>query len=116
MKYHSNINYSMMTITATKLRRSEQYGSIDSPLYTIIMFILPFVFVSIARDIDKRCVHCSSLIMMNSTVIKEVHKTRKRHQDLNVEDTQKKQELMKEIKTSIMLVRFCLFLNNKIHH
>lgn len=41
---------------------------------------------------------------MNTAVVRAVHRTRKMHQGLGGEDAQKKAEMTKEIRTTIMLV------------
>jgi hypothetical protein len=47
---------------------------------------------------------CSLLIVMNTSVIFAVRRSRRMHQSLGGDDIQKKEELRKEISTSVMLV------------
>uniref|UniRef100_A0A914WUH0 G-protein coupled receptors family 1 profile domain-containing protein n=1 Tax=Plectus sambesii TaxID=2011161 RepID=A0A914WUH0_9BILA len=88
--FRYNINTTMPVLVPTALRLNATYRQLFFGwAYTIVMFVLPFV----------------SLIIVNSMVIFAVHRSRRLHAGLSTgDDTTKKQELAKEISTSIMLV------------
>uniref|UniRef100_A0A915CRU5 G-protein coupled receptors family 1 profile domain-containing protein n=1 Tax=Ditylenchus dipsaci TaxID=166011 RepID=A0A915CRU5_9BILA len=84
------INVQLPVLRPTELRMNELYRKIFYEwAYTLIMFAIPFTI----------------LIIVNSMVIKAIHKSRRIHAKLNMyDDGARKQELAKEISTSIMLV------------
>lgn len=84
------INAELPVLRPTELRMNRLYVKIFYEwAYTFIMFICPFAV----------------LIIVNSLVILAIHRSRQVHAKLNVhDDGTRKQELAKEISTSIMLV------------
>lgn len=88
------INVELPVLEQTYLRENPLYRKIFYEwAYTLIMFIVPFTI----------------LIVVNSLVIIAVHRSRKVHAKLNLcDDGTRKQELAKEISTSIMLVAIVL--------
>uniref|UniRef100_A0A914CX02 G-protein coupled receptors family 1 profile domain-containing protein n=1 Tax=Acrobeloides nanus TaxID=290746 RepID=A0A914CX02_9BILA len=92
--YMMPIGVELPVLAPTALRMNPLYHKIFYAwAYTIIMFIIPFTI----------------LIVVNSRVIVAIHKSRQVHAKLNVcDDAARKQELAKEISTSIMLVAIVL--------
>uniref|UniRef100_A0A914YYZ0 G-protein coupled receptors family 1 profile domain-containing protein n=1 Tax=Panagrolaimus superbus TaxID=310955 RepID=A0A914YYZ0_9BILA len=88
------INVELPVLSATSLRQNELYRKIFYEwAYTLIMFAIPFTI----------------LFFVNSMVIIAIHRSRKVHAKLNVcDDGTRKQELAKEITTSVMLVAIVL--------
>uniref|UniRef100_A0AC35FGL4 G-protein coupled receptors family 1 profile domain-containing protein n=1 Tax=Panagrolaimus sp. PS1159 TaxID=55785 RepID=A0AC35FGL4_9BILA len=88
------INVELPVLSATSLRQNELYRKIFYEwAYTLIMFAIPFTI----------------LFVVNSMVIIAIHRSRKIHAKLNVyDDGTRKQELAKEITTSVMLVAIVL--------
>ncbi|KAL3114961.1 hypothetical protein niasHT_011397 [Heterodera trifolii] len=84
------INVELPVLRMTALRQNELYRKVFYEwAYTLIMFAIPFTI----------------LIVVNSMVILAIHKSRKIHAKMNAHnDGIRKQELAKEISTSIMLV------------
>ncbi|KAF7624785.1 G_PROTEIN_RECEP_F1_2 domain-containing protein [Meloidogyne graminicola] len=85
------IGVELPVLRMTELRKNEFYRKLFYEwAYTLIMFVIPFTV----------------LIGVNSMVILAIHKSRKIHAKLNVREGNgaRKQELAKEISTSIMLV------------
>nr|CAD2191922.1 unnamed protein product [Meloidogyne enterolobii] len=85
------IGVELPVLRMTALRQNELYRKLFYEwAYTLIMFVVPFTV----------------LIAVNSMVIGAIHKSRKIHAKLNVREGNgaRKQELAKEISTSIMLV------------
>ncbi|CAD5218613.1 unnamed protein product [Bursaphelenchus okinawaensis] len=87
---HIPINAELPIFHPTPLRLSSLYRQLYYEYaYTLVMFLIPFTI----------------LIMVNSMVILAIHKSRQIHAKLNVyDDGTRKQEIAKEISTSIMLV------------
>lgn len=85
-----NIDVELPSLGASEFRKNELYRKIFYQwAYSLIMFAIPF----------------SILIIVTACVIVAIHKSRKIHASLNVhDDDARKQELAKEITTSIMLV------------
>lgn len=88
------INVELPFLQQTYLRENALYRKIFYEwAYTCFMFAIPFAI----------------LIVVNTMVIIAIHKSRKVHAKLNVYDGgARKQELAKEISTSIMLVAIVL--------
>ncbi|KAI1713184.1 7 transmembrane receptor (rhodopsin family) domain-containing protein [Ditylenchus destructor] len=88
--YMVPINTELPVLRPTALRMNELYRkTFYEWAYTLIMFAIPFTI----------------LIIVNSMVIMAIHKSRRIHAKLNIyDDSARKQELAKEISTSIMLV------------
>ncbi|TMS38700.1 hypothetical protein L596_005363 [Steinernema carpocapsae] len=92
--YMPEIGAELPVLRPTELRMNETYRKIFYEwAYTLIMFAIPFTI----------------LIVVNTCVIAAVHRSRKVHSKLNMyDDGMRKQELAKEISTSIMLVAIVL--------
>uniref|UniRef100_A0A1I8AP54 G_PROTEIN_RECEP_F1_2 domain-containing protein n=1 Tax=Steinernema glaseri TaxID=37863 RepID=A0A1I8AP54_9BILA len=92
--YMPEIDAELPVLRPTDLRLNETYRKVFYEwAYTLIMFAIPFTV----------------LIVVNTCVIIAVHRSRKVHSKLNVYDDEvRKQELAKEISTSIMLVAIVL--------
>uniref|UniRef100_A0A7E4V6C8 G_PROTEIN_RECEP_F1_2 domain-containing protein n=1 Tax=Panagrellus redivivus TaxID=6233 RepID=A0A7E4V6C8_PANRE len=92
--YMDNIKVLLPVLSETDLRRNKLYRKVFYEwAYTLIMFAIPFTI----------------LIVVNSMVIIAIHRSRKVHAKLNVcNDGIRRQELAKEISTSIMLVAIVL--------
>ncbi|KAE9550986.1 hypothetical protein FO519_005801 [Halicephalobus sp. NKZ332] len=88
------INVELPFLQQTYLRENPLYRKIFYEwAYTLVMFVIPF----------------SILIVVNTMVIVAIHRSRRVHAKLNVyDDGTRKQELAKEISTSIMLVAIVL--------
>ncbi|KAI3411875.1 hypothetical protein GPALN_001937 [Globodera pallida] len=84
------IGVQLPVLRMTALRQNELYRKVFYEwAYTLIMFVIPFTI----------------LIVVNSMVILAIHKSRKIHAKMNAHnDGIRKQELAKEISTSVMLV------------
>ncbi|KAI6187253.1 FMRFamide receptor [Aphelenchoides besseyi] len=86
------INVELPVLRPTALRMDPLYMQVFYEwAYTLIMFVVPFAI----------------LIVVNSMVILAIHRSRQVHSKLTM-DVTRKQELAKEIKTSIMLVAIVL--------
>lgn len=92
--YMPQINTELPILVATELRMNVLYRKIFYEwAYTLIMFAIPFTI----------------LIIVNTMVIFAVHRSRKVHAKLNMyDDGLRKQELAKEIATSVMLIAIVL--------
>lgn len=92
--WYENIGAELPILSATPMRDHPLYVLVFYQLsYTLLMFLIPFTV----------------LIVVNSLVILAIHRSRQVHAKLNVcDDGTRKQEIAKEISTSVMLVAIVL--------